>query len=530
MNALWYHLRAAAAGARRFGRLVVFGFEQIVLSRLFERRKLAKTLTAALLRTKGVALAPPELTVFNASGPAPGWSHGFNSVNAALFLNLRTASDLSAGRHALPAPAFRGVYLWDSAFIAQVWKWWDPEVAFDVLEAVIRGRDGDRLQHFISEFTASDLTQPPLLAWSMARLQETTAPASFRERVQQSYDALCAYHLWLRTHRRLGDGAYAWAHAYESGVENAPRFGSRDERTLRDTRQTGAPDLCAYIVLQGEALAALALALDRTVEARAFFAMAEDARRATNAHLWCDDDGLYFDRDASGRLRSRTVASLLPLWAGIPDEARAARLIAHVLDPDQFNTLIPIPSVALSDPDFELDMWRGPVWINTAFAVIEGLRRYARHADAAELAFRLCDGVYRTHQETGHFYEFYDPTALGVKHLHRKRGNRWKRLTLGRGPVTDFVGWTGLVNTVVLEILFGLHGSPEAPALQPRFPERAVGWRFELALPVWDATIQLEVLPGRVTRGAIECAGERRAFSAAFGEKVSFHATEAAGA
>ena len=528
MSTLWYNLRTAAAGARRFGRLVVFGFEQIVLSRLFERRKLAKTVTAALLRTKDIALPPPELEVFNASGAVPNWSHGFNSVNAALFLNLRTAGDLSAGRHALPAPAFRGVYLWDSAFIAQVWKWWDPEVAFDVLDAVVRGRDGDRLQHFISEFAASDLTQPPLLAWSLARLDETAPRARFRVWAERHYDALAAYHRWLQAHRRLADGTYAWAHAYESGVENAPRFGARDERALRDTRQTGAPDLCAYMVLQSEALAVLALSLDRPAEARTFYAMAGDVRAATDAQLWCDDDGLYFDRDAGGRLRSRTVASLLPLWAGIPDETQAARLVAHVLDPAQFNTLIPIPSVALSDRDFERDMWRGPVWINTAFAVIEGLRRYGYHDEATELAFRLCDGVYRTHHETGHFYEFYDPTALGVKQLHRKRGNRWKRLTLGAGPVTDFVGWTGLVNTTLLEMLFGLHGSRDAPALQPRFPERAAGWRFALALPVWDASVDLEVLPGRVTRGEIEHAGARRAFSAAFGEKVSFHAMEPA--
>jgi hypothetical protein len=186
--------------------------------------------------------------------------------------------------------------------------------------------------------------------------------------------------------------------------------------------------------------------------------------------------------------------------------------------------------VAIDDPAFERDMWRGPVWINTAFAVIEGMRRYGFHVEAADFAYRLCDGVYRTYGRTGRFYEFYDPTSYAIRDLYRKRGNRWKAMTLGKKPVIDFVGWTGLVNTLAIEALFGVRQENGRRIMQPRFPKRAVGRTFALSLPLWDTMIRLEVLEGGAVQGRITNEAGMRRFTAKFGEAVLLDAHEAAGA
>ena len=83
----------------------------------------------------------------------------------------------------------------------------------------------------------------------------------------------------------------------------------------------------------------------------------EALREAVNAVLWEEKEGYYFDRDSGdgGFIRSPTIASLMPLWAGIPNARRAARLVEHVLDPGAYNTLIPLPSVPIGDPAFEID-------------------------------------------------------------------------------------------------------------------------------------------------------------------------------
>jgi len=525
----WWRRVLATGG--RIRRLIIFGFEQIVLSRLFERhRPLAESVTAALLKTKSIEAHPPELTVADASGQVDGWTHGFSAANAALFLNLRNPDELSPLRYGRPAPSFQAIYLWDSAFIAQVWKWWDPLVAHDVLSSVLRRREGDRLQHFSSEFARSEWTQPPLIAWSLLRLSDAAEPTLFRDWVAEAYRPLRAFHAWLRDNRRLPNGLYAWAHPYESGVENAPRFGDREERRLRDTRRIAAPDFCTYMILQSEALAAMARLLGENDDAAAFMREAQSVRSATNAFLWDESERYYFDRSTvdGSFIRSRTIASVLPLWAGVPDERRAAELVDHILDPGGFNTLIPLPSVAIDDPSFERDMWRGPVWINTAFGVLEGLRRYRYDDAAADFAYRLCDGVYRTYGRTGRFYEFYDPTSYAIKDLWRKRGNRWKAMTLGKKPVIDFVGWTGLVNTVVFEMLFGLRRENGKIILQPRFPKRAAGRSFTLSAPVWDLIVHLDVGEGGAVSGEIRQGEQARRFRAKFGEALTVNSQAAA--
>jgi hypothetical protein len=173
-------------------------------------------------------------------------------------------------------------------------------------------------------------------------------------------------------------------------------------------------------------------------------------------------------------------------------------------------------------------MWRGPVWLNMAFAVIAGLRRYQFHETAADLAFRLCDGVYRTFEHTGHLYEFYDPQRHDIEQLHRKRGNRWKRMTLGARPVTDFVGWSGLVNTLVIDVLFGVHRTPLGLTIRPRMPPRAEGCAFSLHLPRERLLIELQVLADGVVRGTSRGRESDSRFEAAFGETVLLQSTRGA--
>jgi hypothetical protein len=342
--------------------------------------------------------------------------------------------------------------------------------------------------------------------------------------VAEAYPALSAYQAWLDANRRTADGMYAWAHAYESGVENAPRFASRDERRLDDTRGLAAPDFCAYVALQLEALAWMAARLGLPHEAQRWEAQRTALRNQIDTRLWDRVAGLYFDRDTvSGDLvRTRTIASLLPLWAGAPAPDRAARMVEQVMDPAAFASLIPLPSVALNDPTFERDMWRGPVWVNTAFAVILGLLRYGYQREAAELAWRLIHGVFECYARHGRFYEFYDPSSFDIAALHRKRGNAWKRVSLGDKPVADFVGWTGLVDTLVIEVLFGLHRARGGYALQPRFPKAAWGRRFSLTLPQIDARILLQVAHDGSVTGRIAAKSGTRAFRASFAERVPF--------
>lgn len=515
----------AARLATRLHRTAVYGFDLVLWSRLIARRRspIPVELPGRLLEEKDVAFPAPALHLSAAAGPATRWEEGFAAVNAGLFLNLQKPDVLSRWRYAHPAPAFKGVYLWDSAFIAQIWKWWDPATAVEILRAVIDLRDGPRLQHVVSDLVSSPYTQPPLIAWSLHEVVKIAPQAISEGELVEAFEVLTEYHEWLRRERMHASGLFFWEHCYESGVENAPRFGNRDESRLIDTRGMASPDLCAYMILQCEALAGLSGLLGRG-KPEIFTGRAETLRHLMNERLWHDEDGIYYDRRFSdgGWIRSRTIAGLLPLWAGVPDQSRARRLLDQATDPAAFGTRLPFPSVAADDPGFELDMWRGPVWINTAYGALLGLRRHGFHREAAELAWRLCDGVFETHAHTRRIHEFYDPDQADLGRLNRKLGNRWKKLTLGNKPRPEFVGWSGLVNTIVIEHLIGVGRENGTLSLRPMFPPQSAGRGFSLRLPAFDLAIQLDVVNADgATTGTVRHADRVARFQLPFGETFS---------
>jgi len=523
--ALRHNTRRVARVATRFNRAGLYIWDVIVWSRVEAARSglISLELPESVLAKKHVLAGPPTLRVRALTGRLEHFNDGFAAVNVILFGNLQRPDVLSAHRYALPGPAFRGVYLWDSAFIAQIWRWWDRGVAGDVLRSVVALRDGDRLQHVVADFIQSAFTQPPLIAWSLAALVEDGADNAL---AAELYPALTGYHGWLLKHRRLSDGLFAWQHPYESGIDNSPRFSNRDESRFKVTTGTAAPDFSTYMVLQCEALAALARKVGHDADAAQFAKEADEIRAAMNARLWHEEDGCYYDRDhASGEwVRVRTIAALLPLWAGVPDEKKARRMLAQIIDPQRFGTLIPFPSVARDERSYELDMWRGPVWVNTAYGALLGLQRYGFHREMAELGWRLCEGVYHVFAEKRQIYEFYDPSVASIAALARKRGNWWKRLTLGGGPQREFVGWSGLVNTVMITLLFGFARHGGRRLLRPAFPAAAAGTVLRLSLPAEQLTIEVAVETPEMLRCFVQGPQGLRTFSAAFAETVDLDA------
>lgn len=480
----------------KFLRTARYLTELLVWSRVFvARRTMANIRINEHLRAdKGIACRQPQMEI-QGQTTLQHFHHGFDIIFDVLFANLRKPNHFLPVRHALPGPAFGGVYLWDSAFISLIWRYWDRAVSVDVLRSVMILRDGDKLQHVVADFVRSEFTQPPLIAWALVRADLHLLLDA--EELREFYTVLTAYNRWLNQNRRLPCGLYFWLHPYESGVENSPRFSSRDERHLSDTRYYAAPDFCSYMVLQCEALACMAAVLKKPDDQQHFVDEAERIRQLMENWLWHEGDGLYFDWDTNAQhhIRSRTIASLLPLAAGVPAPERALRLRRAILDKKCFSSPIPLPSVAREDPDFEKDMWRGPVWINTAFLVLDGLQRYGWHREYSELSWRLCEGVFRVLQHEHQVYEFYDPDYFHTEELQRKKGNWWKAFTLGTGPQKDFVGWSGLVNVLVVEALFGLQIAAGELVLRPGFPLALVGGQFKLTLPQQALTLSVQITP-----------------------------------
>jgi hypothetical protein len=437
------------------------------------------------------------LTTSRPSLSVPGldhWSTGFDAVNGVLLRNLHAPSSFHRTRHARAAPSIRGVHLWDSAFMSHIWNAWDTRVSQDVILAVLdRPQDG-RLPHFSHRVLKSSLTQPPVIAWAVWENFLWSRDTTFLE---TAYPTLKLYNSWLHEHRQLPSGLFFWHSPLESGMDNSPRFGDPRRIDHRDTRDLGAIDLSSYIVLENSVLARIADVLGLEAERDFYSRRSAELRTRINALLWDEASGFYYDRrESSGQLvRVRTAASLVALFAGVPDTARAQRLRDHIMDPAAFNSLIPLPSVALDEPSFTKDMWRGPVWINVSYMIIRGLDAYGFGQEAADLAFRTIDGVFRTHHATAGIWEFYDPERFDLRELNRKRGHLSKQLTLGNKPLAQY-GWTGLVNMLAIEFIAGYRRDGEQPSVTPRVTPQAAGLRLELLLPGEQTQVRISFADG----------------------------------
>jgi glycogen debranching enzyme len=125
-------------------------------------------------------------------------------------------------------------------------------------------------------------------------------------------------------------------------------------------------------------------------------------------------DGFVHPFDLAGaeetQLVTNCISCLLPLVLDDLPAPHANALIGHLEDESEYATPFPLPSVAMSEPAFEPGvvgerlLWRGPVWINTNWYLVRGLRRHGRD----DLAARITEQTLELIDRSG-FREYYDP-------------------------------------------------------------------------------------------------------------------------
>ena len=303
----------------------------------------------------------------------------------------------------------RDAWLWDSAFHAMALSGSDPDLARDALRAVLlRQREDGFIPHQMkADGWNSAITQPQVLAWAAlflhARAPDTDFLAWAAPRLQAFLD-------WtVRNRDRNGNGLLEWhtgsdphCRCDESGLDNSPRFDFDDPAI-------DAIDFSCYLAHDAGCLAEIWRLLGRPAAADAADALRARTAARINALLWSETDGLYYDRLADGSLSGvPSVASFLPLWAGVCPPERAARIVRALTDPARFWTALPVPSIARDSAFYDTDMWRGCSWLNLDWFLWLGLCRHGFAAEADELRRRVLAAVNKWYLRHGTLFEFYD--------------------------------------------------------------------------------------------------------------------------
>jgi len=178
---------------------------------------------------KQVAREMP-LSPINLSGPE---SEAYQALFHSLCHNLKVPNHFYRGFRSHPGPPYKAAYLWDTAFISQVWMYWDTGIAQELLKYLFRfQKKNGMVKHAVLEILVKPYpysnSQPPLLAWAAWRIYERSKDKAF---LSEIYPKLVKYQDWLRRERRNQEGLYFWKHPYESGIDNSPRFSNTDGRS-----------------------------------------------------------------------------------------------------------------------------------------------------------------------------------------------------------------------------------------------------------------------------------------------------------
>jgi glycogen debranching enzyme len=224
---------------------------------------------------------------------------------------------------------------------------------------------------------AVPVTKPPLAAWAVAKLAHCHELGDFADfalpRLRQAHE------WWFRVSDPDGRGLPRYLHPYSSGIDDCPvwDFGT----------DISTPDLGSYLALDADALAELATSAARPAEADWWRGRADQVSARLVAELWDPARGRFGSRQAGTRLPSRTALDVLPLLTGRLTETQVGSIAAALHDPSTFGGRHRVPTAGVADAAFDPEgMWRGPVWINTNYLVVQGLRRMGLHDEADGLA------------------------------------------------------------------------------------------------------------------------------------------------
>jgi Mannosylglycerate hydrolase MGH1-like glycoside hydrolase domain len=312
-----------------------------------------------------------------------------------------------------PAAALAGYVLWSAAvqpagylsrpavLMAKHWmdKVWSWDHCFNAL--ALTGLPGLAWDQFHTPFDHQDaagalpdsvahsqvlrnFVKPPVHGWALVQLLRACPLDD--DGLREVYRRVARWtEFWLAARRAPGSQLPHYQHGNDSGWANATTF---DQERVVETA-----DLAAFLVLQLEALAALAADLGLGEEAARWASTGDALLASMLRELWTGDG--FIARGALSR-RATTSSSLLDLMPVVlgerlPAEVSAwlagrirAHLTGHGLATEH-------PTSACYQPD---GYWRGPVWAPATVLVEDGLRR-AGHvglADDVSRRFRsLCE-------------------------------------------------------------------------------------------------------------------------------------------
>ncbi|HRL72473.1 MAG TPA: trehalase family glycosidase, partial [Flavobacterium sp.] len=330
---------------------------------------------------------------------------------------------------------FHGFWAWDSWKHAAALAQYNPDLAKNQMRAMF---DYQEPNGFIPDCIYRDTliepnnyrnTKSPLAAWAVWEIYKQNKDVNF---IKEFYPKLKNYHTWWykeRDHDQDGlcefgstDGTLV-AGKWESGMDNAVRFDN--SKILKNGEQAysldqESVDLNSFLYAEKNYLAKMAKVLKLVNEEKIWTKESAKLKNQIQTQFWDAKTGWFYDTSIDGKnfIKDMGCEGFLPLWAEVASVEQAKSIKNNLLNPDTFNTFVPLPTLAANQPKFKPDngYWRGPIWLDQSYFGINGLEKYGYQNEANQLAHKLIHNAEGALKKGKSIRENYNPiTGKGLE-------------------------------------------------------------------------------------------------------------------
>ena len=369
----------------------------------------------------------PSCVRFSISDPV--WQKVYDAAEKKAASNVRLCQNRPV---LIEGGGYNGLWLETQPMGGDMYAARNPEVALNnQLFFMENIRPDGRLPSVITFDEASD--QPLNLMYShfqgycfphhALNLYELTGyDRSYLEALYDTLERFDAY-LW-RTRDSDGDGCLETWCIWDTGEDGCTRFYDAPCAWPGETAPYGqarlpyeSMDVMAYSVDGRQTLSEIAgILFPDTILAEEWQKKADAVRAKLRTYLWRDDRGACFDRDCDNRFLDALIHNNLRLmYHGAYSAYMAGRFVGeHLLNPQEFWTPMPLPSIAANDPLFFShpdNNWSGQPQGLTYQRAIRALENYGFYQLIPVLGRKLCTAI----GVVGHdcrFTQQFDPETM----------------------------------------------------------------------------------------------------------------------
>ena len=237
---------------------------------------------------------------------------------------------------------------------------------------------------------------------------------AYLRKLYETLKAIDAY--WWAYRDSDGDGCLETWCICDTGEDHCTRFFDAPWFWEGEKPPTGVArlpyesmDYMAYSYDARRTLAAISGILDNG-EAREWEQRAELVRKRLREYLWIEEKSACYDRDCENQVMDILLHNnIRVMHHGAFDQEMADRFIeVHMLNPQEFWTPMPLPSIAVNDPFFrnnEDNDWSGQPEGLTYQRAIRAMENYGHLAELTMIGKRLMEAA----GEEGVFTQQYEP-------------------------------------------------------------------------------------------------------------------------